>query len=229
MSERILIDKLRPQAAKVQPLGLFETPLAYGNLTDGDALISELERLIRQRKDQSPGLARSNIGGWHSDTDMLEWGGQPAQKLAQTAINIAKRMSHFQDSSVADREWLVRMWANVTPAGGLNHLHSHPGNLWAAVLYIDMGYETEQESRNAGGSFYLEDPRFPMTAMRDTAFRMRGADGEPQQHQTEIQLQRGNLIVFPAWLRHGVRLYTVKRERISIAMNIDAVRKNEGR
>ena len=160
---------------------------------------------------------------------MLDWGGQPAQKLAQTAINIAKRMSHFQDSSVADREWLVRMWANVTPAGGLNHLHSHPGNLWAAVLYIDMGYETEQESRNAGGSFYLEDPRFPMTAMRDTAFRMRGADSEPQQYQTEIQLQRGNLIVFPAWLRHGVRLYTGKRERISIAMNIDAVRKNEGR
>jgi len=229
MSERILIDKLRPQAAKVQPLGLFETPLAYGNLTDGDALISELERLIRQRKDQSPGLARSNIGGWHSDTDMLEWGGQPAQKLAQTAINIAKRMSHFQDSSVADREWLVRMWANVTPAGGLNHLHSHPGNLWAAVLYIDMGYETEQESSNAGGSFYLEDPRFPMAAMRDTAFRMRGADGEPQQYQTEIELQRGNLIVFPAWLRHGVRLYTGDRERISIAMNIDAVRKDVGR
>jgi len=229
MSERILIDKLRPQAAKVQPLGLFETPLAYGNLTDGDALISELERLIRQRKDQSPGLARSNIGGWHSDTDMLEWGGQPAQKLAQTAINIAKRMSHFQDSSVADREWLVRMWANVTPAGGLNHLHSHPGNLWAAVLYIDMGYETEQESSNAGGSFYLEDPRFPMAAMRDTAFRMRGADGEPQQYQTEIDLQRGNLIVFPAWLRHGVRPYTGKRERISVAMNIDAVRKDVGR
>ena len=127
---------------------------------------------------------------------------------------------------MADREWLVRMWANVTPAGGLNHLHSHPGNLWAAVLYIDMGYENEQESSNAGGRFYLEDPRFPMAAMRDTAFRMRGADGEPQQYQTEIELQRGNLIVFPAWLRHGVRPYTGKRERISVAMNIDAVRKD---
>jgi uncharacterized protein (TIGR02466 family) len=214
---------------KAQPIGIFETPIAYGELKDADEVMKELEVAIRKRKTTSTGLSRSNIGGWHSDTDMLDWGGQPAQKLAQTAINIAKRMSHFQDSSVADREWLVRMWANVTPAGGLNHLHSHPGNLWAAVLYIDMGYETEQESRNAGGSFYLEDPRFPMTAMRDTAFRMRGADGEPQQYQTEIQLQRGNLIVFPAWLRHGVRPYTGKRERISIAMNIDAVRKNEGR
>ena len=221
MSLLSLNDKLTPQPAKVQPLGLFETPLAYGSLTDGDALISELKSLILQRKDQSPGLERSNIGGWHSDTDMLDWGGRPAKKLAQTAINIAKRMSHFQESSVADREWLVRMWANVTPAGGLNHLHSHPGNLWAAVLCIDMGHETEQESRDAGGSFYLEDPRFPMAAMRDTAFRMRGVDGQPQQYETEIELQRGNLILFPAWLRHGVRPHTGKGERITIAMNID--------
>ena len=66
------------------------------------------------------------------------------------------------------------MWANVTPAGGLNLLHSHPGNLWAAVLYIDMGHEKEQDPGDAGGNFYLEDPRFPMAAMRDTAFRIRG-------------------------------------------------------
>ena len=67
MSLLSLNDKLTPQPAKVQPLGLFETPLAYGSLTDGDALISELKSLILQRKDQSPGLERSNIGGWHSD------------------------------------------------------------------------------------------------------------------------------------------------------------------
>ena len=73
------------------------------------------------------------------------------------------------------------MWANLAPAGGLNLLRSHPGNLWAAVLYIDMGHKTEQDSRDAGGNFYLEDSRFPMTAMRDTAFRIRGVDGQPQQ------------------------------------------------
>ena len=65
-----------------------------------------------------------------------------------------------------------------------------------------------------------------MAAMRDTAFRIRGVDGQPQQYQTETQLQRGNLILFPAWLRHGVRPYTGNGERITIAMNIDAVRKD---
>jgi uncharacterized protein (TIGR02466 family) len=214
---------------EAQPIGIFETPIAYGRLKDADEVMKELEVAIRKRKTISTGLSRSNLGGWHSESDMLEWGGPAAHKLAEAAVNIAKRMSYFKESSAEDRQWLVRMWANVTPEGGLNLLHSHPGNLWAAVLYIDMGHETEQESHDAGGSFYLEDPRFPMAAMRDTAFRMRGVDGQPQQYQTEIQLQRGNLIVFPAWLRHGVRPYTGKRERISVAMNIDAVRKNVGR
>ena len=207
---------------EAQPVGLFETPVAYGRLKDAEALMQQLETTIRERKAGDDGLARSNIGGWHSDTDMLNWGGEPARKLADAAVNIAKRMSHFKESSAEDRDWLVRMWANVTPEGGLNHLHSHPGNLWAAVLYVDMGNEPGESEQSAGGNFYLEDPRFPMAAMRDTSFRMMGVGGQPQQYESEIQLQRGNLIVFPAWLRHGVRLYKGKRERISIAMNIDA-------
>ncbi len=68
-----------------------------------------------------------------------------------------------------------------------------------------------------------------MAAMRDTAFRIREVDGQPQQYQTEIELQRGNLILFPAWLRHAVRPYSGKKERITVAMNIDAVRKDQNR
>ena len=153
----------------------FETPIAYGRLKNADEVMKELEDVIRKRKTVSKGLSRSNLGGWHSESDMLEWGGPAAHRLAEAAVKIAKRMSYFKESSAEDREWIVRMWANVTPAGGLNLLHSHPGNLWAAVLYIDMGHKNEQDSRDAGGNFYLEDPRFPMAAMRDTAFRMRGS------------------------------------------------------
>ena len=105
-------------------------------------------------------------------------------------------------------------------------MHAHPGNLWAAVLYLDMGDETDC-SEDVGGAFYLEDPRFPMAAMHNPAVRMMGVDGQPQHYEVELQLARGNLVVFPAWLRHGVRPYTGKRERISIAMNIDAQRKTQ--
>ena len=212
-----------PVKVEAQHLGLFETPVAYSRLTGAEQLLNDLEELIGRRKNESEGVSRSNIGSWHSDTDMLDWGGEAAQKLARTAISIAKRMSHFLEGSADDFDWYVRMWANVTPPGGLNHVHAHPGNLWAGVLYIDLGGAEEDDS--LGGSLYLEDPRFPMAAMKETSLRMLGSNGQPQQYEVDLRLQRGSLVVFPAWLRHGVRVYKGQRERISIAFNIDARRK----
>lgn len=106
----------------------------------------------------------------------------------------------------------------------MNDMHVHPGNLWAAVLYLDLGRAGDGDTE-AGGNFFVEDPRFPMNVMRNTGVRLIGMDGTPQDVQSEFNLQRGNIVVFPAWLRHGVRPYTGDRERISIAVNIDAVPK----
>lgn len=206
-------------------VGLFETPIAYCRLKNGEELMVDLEQSIRKKMAEDEGVQRSNIGSWHSATDMLIWAGDSAQRLAETAVNIVRRLSHFKESSPDNYDWVVRMWANVTPSGGLNHLHSHPSNLWAAVLYIDMGNDPENPEEPVGGHFYMEDPRFPMAAMKDTAFRMVSSDGTPQQYESELKLQRGSLVVFPAWLRHGVRVYQGDRERISIAMNINAQRK----
>lgn len=206
-----------------QHVGIFETPVAYCQINDGEEFLAELESSVRERKRIDPGLSRSNIGGWHSDTNMLQWGGEAANRLGRSAVKICQKMTQFKESSVADHEWIVRMWANVTPKGGFNHLHAHPGNLWAAVLYLDMGLDEGTDSSN--GAFYVEDPRFPMTAMHNTAFRMIGIDGNPQEFELEFKLQRSSLLVFPAWLRHGVRLYSGDRERLSIAMNIDAHRR----
>ena len=210
---------LYPVRVKAQPLSLFETPIGIGELHEAQSLLGDLRSAIAENKKRSEGIVRSNEGGWHSTTDMLVWGGGAARKVADLAIGIAKRLSHFEEATVADFEWRASMWANVTQPGGCNALHSHPGNLWAAVLYLDMG----GEGSLTGGNFYLEDPRFPLAAMHHTGFRFLGGDGKPQKYQVELKLKEGNLIVFPAWLRHGVRTYTGDRERISIAINIDAV------
>ncbi|MFT4863398.1 MAG: hypothetical protein ACI95C_002629 [Pseudohongiellaceae bacterium] len=217
-------DKLPALKVEAAHLGFFESPVVYSRLADADQLLADLETAIRHNMANSKGLDRSNVGGWHSDTDMLQWGGSAARKLADTAIKICKRVSHFNDSHVDNFHWTAKMWANVTPNGGLNQAHAHPGNLWAAVLYLDLG-EDPTATSDVGGTFYIEDPRFPMAAMHNPGFRLLGANGQPQQYETEFNLQRGNLIVFPAWLKHGVRRYLGNRERISIAMNIEATPK----
>ena len=210
-----------PLKVKAQPLALFETPVAYATLGQAERLSADLLAAIAKKRSESHGIKRSNEGGWHSDTDMLEWGGAAAQKLAETAISVAKKMSHFEGASVNDFNWQTKMWANVTEAGGLNTLHAHPGNLWAAVFYLDMG-KTEGETQDSGGNFYLEDPRFPLVSMHNPGFRLLDGSGRPQQIQTQLKLKEGNMIVFPAWLRHGVHAYKGDEQRISVAMNIDA-------
>lgn len=224
-------DNTAPLQVEAQHLGFFETPLAYTRLKDAEPLLKDLEMAIGKKRVTSEGVNRSNIGGWHSDTDMLNWGASAATKLADTAIKICKRLSHFQDSSVDSYDWSVRMWANVTSHGGLNQAHAHPGNLWAAVLYLDLGEDLDENLEGApdskkkvGGAFYIEDPRFPMAAMHNTASRLIGSNGQPQLYEVDLNLERGNLLIFPAWLRHGVRQYTGNRQRVSIAMNIDAVK-----
>ena len=213
---------------RAQRIGLFETPVVTAHFDGAAGLLEDLEAAIRAQRDADPdGIRRSNIPGWHSRTDMLQWGGHAAQTLAEKAVAMAQRMSNFTQGGTSDFQWPVQMWANISGSGASNHMHVHPGNLWSAVLYVRMGGEgpAGDDISNVGGEFYFEDPRFPLTVMHNTSFRFVGADGEPQRWQPEFQPKRGDFLMFPAWLRHGVRPYRGGEERISIALNVDAIRR----
>ncbi len=218
-------DGIRVEA---QRSALFETPIVSAHLKEGERLMADLEHAIRKRMAEDiTGVQRSNIGGWHSDTQMLQWGGEAARELFSRGVAIAQRLSNFSGAAASEFNWVGQMWANVSRAGSSNHMHVHPGNLWSGVLYLNLGGKDkmEQPSDDVGGSFYFEDPRFPLPVMHNTRFRFVGQDGQPMAWQPEIKPRRGDILMFPAWLKHGVRPYTGSGERISIAFNIDALSK----
>jgi len=202
---------------RAQRTAFFETPVVIAELDNGEAMMASLRQSIDAHRAAHPGVQRSNSGGWHSETDMLTWGGAAARTLAEAAIGIARRITGFEGAGPEAFEWPVAMWANVSRTGDFNNLHAHPGNVWAAVFYLDDG----AGEGGRAGTLYLEDPRFPMIAMRNPALRMLGADGKPQLSQVDLRAKTGTMIVFPAWLRHGVRRHNGTGTRISIAMNID--------
>ena len=117
--------------------------MGFGEISNAEFLLGDLTTAIKANTAASSGIKRSNEGGWQSNTDMLEWGGEAARKVTDTATSIARRMSHFEETSVDDFDWKVSMWANVTVPRSLNPLHAHPKNPWAEVLYTDMGGEPE--------------------------------------------------------------------------------------
>jgi len=99
-------------------------------------------------------------------------------------------------------------WANVNPPGSPHSPHTHPNNYLSGVYYV-------QTTAGADSiSFY--DPR-PMTNVIAPKIK------KPNGHnlgRLEVRVPTGRLVIFPAWLQHGVAPNMSNQERVSISFDI---------
>ncbi len=202
-------------------LDLFSTPVIKSEVPDHDALDAALGDAIRARQKGSKGIDRSNLGGWHSDADMTDWGGEPARRLAEFAVGEVS--PHMIDVAAAGKrqfDWGIDMWANVNSPGDANQLHCHPGAFWSGVYYVDAGGADREGN---GGELVLEDPRYPMAYSTVPDLVLRTSEREAMRSQYAIRPAAGLLVLFPSWLRHSVRPHRGDRDRISVALNLSLV------
>ena len=208
-----------PADADVTVNMLFATPVIEVRLPMAQQLIEPLRAAISARQQGSQGISRSNILGWHSDTEMLQWGGDAAHTLARETMKICSR--YTSDVAAAQGqsryEMGMEMWANVSPAGASNQLHCHPGSFWSASFYVDNGGDSQD------GMFVAQDPRFPAIRMAAPDLVFTDGAGNRQLSQHRISPEPGKLVIFPSWMMHSVRPHTGSRDRISVAMNILAL------
>lgn len=199
-------------------LDLFSTPVLKAYWPNAQEMNASLMLAIQERKKTSMGINRSNVGGWHSSTDMAIWAGPPAINLAEFATDVVgNHMMDIHPKGKRRFNWSVEMWANVNPPGAANQLHCHPGALWSGVYYLDPG---GSEDPNGGGELILEDPRFPSAYMSAPDLVLKTVDGEPMRSQSAVRPQNGLLVMFPGWLRHSVNQHRGKNPRVSIALNL---------
>jgi len=198
---------------------LFATPMLVTNLPDAAVLNPQLRTLILARRATHPGLAHSNINGWHSETDLADWGGAPARRIASALGEMAMRHTRDLASPGAPRfSWQPKMWANVSESGAANAAHAHPGAYWSGVYYVDDGGCGTDPA--LGGELCLIDPRYPLVQQAAPDLAYCGADGKPLRAEAIIRPKPGMLVAFPSWLQHSVRPYRGTGTRISIAINL---------
>ncbi|MBH5322476.1 2OG-Fe(II) oxygenase family protein [Aurantiacibacter sediminis] len=201
---------------------LFATPFIIDRLQSEAGIAMLRDAVDAEMMRDRQGVSISNIGGWHSNTNMLEWGGEAAKALVFKAMTMADEASVDIKSPDASRfGWHPELWANVSQKGDANQYHTHPGSYWSAVAYVDDGYESDADPQ-LGGELQLLDPRSPMVQMAAPDLRMKGADGAPQSHEISIRPQTGMIVMFPSWLQHAVRPFKGEGTRISIAINLSA-------
>jgi uncharacterized protein (TIGR02466 family) len=197
---------------------LFATPIVLSDLPDGPALCVELRKVIEQREKTHPGTQHSNLGGWQSTWDMDRWGGAPAIKLLALARNLANRVTTDREGKPVVLTWRANMWANVNRSGHGNEFHTHPGCYWSGSYYVDDGGSGDDPS--LGGEFEMQDPRGVAPAMYAPMLCFATPGGRSAGASELIRPKAGTMVMFPAWLSHGVRPYRGERTRISLAFNL---------
>ncbi len=191
---------------------LFVTPLFRRQYPGAAALNRRLEEIVLERERTVPAQNRSNVGGWQSERDLLEW---PHPELARLRDWVVEALKEVTGHCLGGRplriggSLQVMAWANVLRRGNYNRVHNHPGFSWSAVYYVNLGGEPVSE---ADGLIEFVDPR--------GAANMVATPGRPFDQKVRVRPRAGEMILFPSWLQHYVNPYEGTDVRISISFNI---------
>lgn len=134
-------------------------------------------------------------------------------------------LDHIENYSVqmgmpfSQEEFQIQgLWANVQQRYEYNPIHSHDG-MFSFVYYTKNTITQEEATTNKWDTVHddTEGMNKPIGGSIELHY------GEPQWCSQPSFLhfpQEGDLLVFPAWLRHSVYPFYCEGERVSIAGNI---------
>ncbi len=169
----------------------FPTPIYKTVWPDSEAVNKALLRTVLAREKKEPSTARSNVGGWQSGHDLLNW---PGPEIAQLKEWINEAFGEIMKVEAGPQPFNCRFsagaWANLNRQG--------PGE--------------EVEDRPLSGVIEFIDPR--------PAINVYDMPGVPKVSSWTIRPEAGMMLMFPSWLRHSVLPYDGNMERLTIAFNL---------
>jgi uncharacterized protein (TIGR02466 family) len=102
--------------------------------------------------------------------------------------------------------FVYQMWANKTPKGGYVDSHLHGNMPFTAVLYV--------RANDNQGNLFLENPLDTVLMTQPIGPNVKYPMGE------EISVRSGDLVMFPGYLKHSVKINQSEQDRLVLAFNI---------
>lgn len=170
----------------------------------------QLLELIKQQKQSSPGVQRSNqSGGWHSREDLLT---EPCDAIGWLCSRIQSLASSGVASALKKKDnpplRVVSLWANVNEAGDWNAPHHHLPTDWSGVFWVDAENDEDVEKgKIPPGCLLFVDP-LPIP------------EGYGRSGVNCYLPKNGCLVIFPSYLVHMVTPHRSSRSRISMSFNL---------
>lgn len=214
--------------------GLGLSPLFTHVWPDTDEFNAQLRQVVLERMAVSPGLKKSNCGGWQSERNLQLWDAPVVEELlghVRTMLREVVRQTVDDPDDGLLTGWDVEAWANVNQLGDSVAAHNHSGgvNMWAAIYYVDTGEPAGVPS--SGFTRFMDMSGVPRAVHGDAPAPSRRAAGGTRQercdgpeytgdHDLQIRPEAGKMVFFPATLPHYVTAYEGSDKRITIAFNL---------
>jgi uncharacterized protein (TIGR02466 family) len=192
----------------------FPTPIGRLRVPDADAMNQDLRAVILAEEAKYVSLGRSNTGGWHSQTDLLDRP-EPAVGALSTWITWAVRRMVEATARSGSFEGVLSStaWTTICRAGAYHAPHSHPDSAWSGVYYVDAG--ALSPDRPLSGVLEFLDPRAGVEAVT--------VPGDPYGEPVRVSPEAGLLVIFPSWLYHWVHPYAGHTPRIAVSFNVACI------
>jgi len=193
-----------------ETLNFFPQPVfkyKVNNFKEYNEKLSEyIYNLNRQDKD---GVQRSNRGGWHSNSFKLKDTNSIQNKFAiETTKYVFDAIQTYGWVLEPDKVICTEMWAIINKKDNFNIMHTHPNCNLSAAYYVKAPKDC--------GKFTIENPHsiskhnYP-ASNRKTEFNSK---------LEKLDIEEGDLFIFPAHLPHGVEENKSDEDRIVISFNI---------
>jgi uncharacterized protein (TIGR02466 family) len=184
---------------------IFATPVWTFKPARGKAIAENLAAYLKNLRDADPKwTASGGAGVWQSRDDLSR-----SEELAEllSLVNEASRAA-ISLLQVECTLKITGVWGNISRGRTALHEHTHPNNFLSGVFYVRM-------PEGAGGIVF-KDPRPQTRILRPRTLR----DNPLNSLEFEYAATTGTLLLFPAWLEHGVQPGRTEEERISVAWNL---------
>ncbi len=103
---------------------------------------------------------------------------------------------------------ITGLWANISAPGGAVRMHSHPNNFLSGAYYVQV--------QPGADTINFHDPRPQTAIVRPPVTELTAYNTD----QVVVQVEKGTLVIFPAWLMHSVDPNRSDRPRISLSFNV---------
>ena len=188
----------------------FPEPIFKYKFEDYESFNKDLKSYIYElQKEGSSGQIKSNRGGWHSPNFKLADNNSIQFKFAvELQKYILKTFQTLGWKTENKNISINAMWAIINKRNDFNVVHTHPNSYLSAAYYVSA-------PKNCG-KFQVES----LNIAKRHSYPEILKNNELNTHVAGLEVNEGDLLIFPGYLPHKVAMNESEQDRIVISFNV---------